>query len=152
MLPVPSYDLSLMSAALMDGLAEAEIVATIIEVGDSQDVSRALSMAAAAIILIWSDGASEDGEGRARERIGVLHLLRDATPDGGATRGAKLRTLLAATRQVLDNVRTPGADLRWEPPRWREGALFDLGDTPNLRHAWRDTYVATWHRTLGGRV
>lgn len=150
MAPIPPYDLSLITAALRDGLAPAWSEVAVIEVGDAQDVARARALTAPAVILVWSDGASND-QGRISERVGVLVALRDASALAGdsAARGGRLRELLLATRTLLDGRRPPAVDSHWEPPRWVDGALFDLGEPASLRHAWRDTYLLVWHRTLG---
>lgn len=151
MAAIPAYDLGLLTAALRTGLAADWGDVAIIEVGDAQDVARARASTAPAVILVWSDGARDDG-GRVHERVGVLLALRDASAlaSDSAARGDKLRDLLLATRTLLDGRRPPAVDSRWEPPRWEAGALFDLGEPASLRHAWRDTYLVIWHRTLGG--
>lgn len=150
MAAIPAYDLGQVVSVLQHGL-DQDFQAVVLEVGDGQDVQRARALTAPAVILVWSDGASADDQGRLVERIGVLLTLRDATALAmdNASRGAKLRALLAASRVLLDGQRPPGAHPHWEKLRWTDGALHDLGEPTSLRHAWRDRYRATWQCPRG---
>ena len=63
MAAIPAYDLGQVVSVLQHGL-DPDFQAVVLEVGDGQDVQRARALTAPAVILVWSDGASADDQGR----------------------------------------------------------------------------------------